>query len=74
MVLATCILHEEDLDHWSQREERGFKKIGTKTDLHPVGFEPTSTNTPQLECGPLDQLGQRCFIFKLRQIVLYKMY
>jgi hypothetical protein len=25
--------------------------------LHPVGFEPTSANTVQLECIPLDRSG-----------------
>ena len=28
--------------------------------MHSVGFEPTSTNTLQLECSPLDQLGHEC--------------
>ncbi len=37
-----------------------------KTLMHPVGFEPTSTNTFELESNPLDRSGTdaACFTYK----------
>ena len=33
------------------------KSMGLDLDVHPVGFEPTSTNTFELESNPLDRSG-----------------
>ena len=40
-----------------------------KRFVHSVGFEPTSTNTMQLECTPLDRSGTNASCFT--QYVLY---
>ena len=34
-----------------------FRFEEKKKRMHSVGFEPTSTNTMQLECTPLDRSG-----------------
>ena len=45
-------------------EKKGFlkrhvtKKLHVSKSLHSVGFEPTSTNTFELESNPLDRSGK----------------
>ena len=53
------ILHSVILDPWL------FDRKKWKIIMHSVGFEPTSTNTMQLECTPLDRSGTNATIHHL---------
>ena len=42
------------------KNERSIHQ-SAKQNLHPVGFEPTSTNTFELESNPLDRSGKNAY-------------
>ena len=53
-------------DHVAFQGEEGAKK--PRIFLHSVGFEPTSTNTFELESNPLDRSGMNADGHRLRRI------
>ena len=46
------------------KNERSIHQ-SAKQNLHPVGFEPTSTNTFELESNSLDRSDKNAFILNL---------
>lgn len=41
--------------------------------MHSVGFEPTSTNTLELESSPLDRSGKNAYLYHQISTIQYKL-
>jgi hypothetical protein len=50
--------HEPKAKGQREVKEMTIRNSESVKDLHSVGFEPTSTNTLELESSPLDRSGK----------------
>ena len=56
-IYATCKFKRLNIKYQPRGSMISVKQKVKRQGVHPVGFEPTSTNTFELESNPLDRSG-----------------